>query len=68
MKVKLLNRDEQLLKKKLSGKSIIMSYGAGSYAETIKRLLEGYGYRLDYALVDDALYCKGNTYMVLEYK
>ena len=62
MKIKALRRELQEIKAHLDGKRRIMTYGAGTCANDIKKILKEYGYQLDYALVD-APYCNGNTYM-----
>jgi FkbM family methyltransferase len=62
MKIRIMSREIESLKMCLDGKRRIMTYGAGSLANDIKKLLEGYGYKLDYAIVD-VQYCDGNTYM-----
>ena len=62
MRVKILSRDIQTIKNHLDGKQRIMTYGAGSWADEIKKTLRDFGYQLDYAIVDEQ-YCDGNTYM-----
>ncbi len=59
MKVKLLNRDIQQIKKHLDGKRRVMTYGAGAWFNDIKKMLLEYGYKLDYAFID-APHCNGN--------
>ncbi len=61
MKIRTLKRDICSFKEYLDGKRRIMTYGAGSWANDIKKILEEYGYQLDYAIVD-APYCAGNTF------
>lgn len=62
MKVKALGRDVSLLKECLGEKRRIMTYGAGSLAYDIKKILQDYDYQLDYAIVDEQ-YCKGNSFI-----
>lgn len=62
MKIRVMNRNIESLKMYLDGKRRIMTYGAGVWANDIKKMLSEYGYNLDYAIVD-APYCDGNTYM-----
>lgn len=62
MKIKILHKDILSLKKHLDGKKRIMTYGAGIFANDIKKILDGYGYKLDYAVVDSQ-YCDGNTFL-----
>lgn len=62
MKFKVMNRDIKSLRMHLDGKRRIMTYGAGTCANDIKKILEEYGYQLNYSIVD-ASYCDGNTYM-----
>ncbi len=59
MKVKVLGRNFQSLKDDLAGKRRIMTYGAGIWANDIKKMLAEYGYRLDYAIVDNQYRDKG---------
>lgn len=62
MKIKVLYNDSQSLKECLEGKKRIMTYGAGVWADTIKKMLKENGYSLDYAIVDDAYYANcGNV-------
>lgn len=62
MKIRIMSREIESLKMCLDGKRRIMTYGAGSWANEIKKMLDEYGYKLDYAIVD-AQYRDGNTYM-----
>lgn len=62
MKFKVMKREIESLRMHLDGKRRIMAYGAGTCANDIKKILEEYGYQLNYAIVD-APYCDGNTYM-----
>lgn len=62
MQIKVLNRDISSLKRYLDGKRRIMTYGAGAWANDIKKLLKECGYELNYAIVD-APFCNGNTFM-----
>ena len=62
MEVKILGRDIQTVKNHLDGKRRIMTYGAGSWANDIKKMLEEYGYKLNCAIVDVQYYDR-NMYM-----
>lgn len=61
MKVKMLKKDLSSFKKYLDGKKRIMTYGAGSWAYDIKKMLQDFGYELDYAIVDRQ-YCDRNIW------
>lgn len=62
MKIKITGREKQTVVNLLDGKKRIMTYGAGSLANDIKKMLKEYGYELDYAIVDSQ-YCNGGTLM-----
>ena len=60
MKIKILDRDADTLKKHLDGKRRIMIYGAGSWAGDIKKMVAKYGYNIDCFIVDAQYYYGDN--------
>lgn len=62
MNVVTMKKDRESVEKHLAGRRNIITFGAGGWSYDIKKVVNSYGFDIDYAAVDDA-YFDGNTFM-----